>query len=70
MLGLLKCSLDRYIEMRRREGGQAAPGLRRSSGRQGRGHLRGDLSLARKEKEKEGRLEQVGGTCEEGTAQL
>lgn len=25
MLGLLKCSLDRYIETRRKKGGQAAP---------------------------------------------
>ena len=52
MLGLLKCSLDRYIEL---GGGAGRDRAQRS--RRGRGHLREDLGLSREEQESG--LEQV-----------
>lgn len=63
MLGLLKCSLDRYIEMRRRKGGQAAA--------QDQTELKGARQGASQGKplsSPEGKgvgLEQVGCACEE-----
>ena len=52
VLGLLKCSLDRYIEL---GGGGGRDRAQRS--RRGRGHLREDLGLSREEQESG--LEQV-----------
>lgn len=56
-LGLLKCSLDRYIEMRKEEGRPTALRDPESSSRPGRHHLQGVSRLAQGEEV----LEQVCG---------